>query len=155
MSETKLGKGKYGTRQTVMVRKLDDAKLKEFLTQYAQAVYGNDADGYTPDSLVAVPLKDQTIRGKQAYGLVCTEGVGWIADSEWALFTVFANQDFGGVTKYTFSTARLEELFTEEYVDLADWVNTYNDRLENNFQLWFGVATDSKSAQLFVEARTK
>lgn len=146
---------KTNTRNKLMVRKLDNAKLKQFLTEYSMAVYGNDSAEYTPDELVAVPLKGQTIRGKQAYGLVCTEGVGWVAESEWALHTVYANHDFGGVTKFTFSIHRLEELFTEDYVDLADWIRSFGERLEMNFNLWHSLATDEEHAKDFLDARKK
>lgn len=135
-------------RPSLMVKKVDTKRLHDVLRQYMIAVYGSElnTDELTVDELVAVPLLGQKVRGKQAYGLVCTEGVGWLPDAYWALYDLNAVGDTGQRTQFKLYAGRIEDYITDEEVDLAEWIRTFGSRLETNFSIWYSCATNASYA---------
>lgn len=147
------GKGKYGNRRYVKAHCLSGEKLTQVLHDYIAAVYGKDMpiDYSVKDGdYVAIRVKDDGDlpdrkwmegRDETTWAVICTEGVGWVADDYNAIeITVFGF--FGNNSRFFIYEDRIPEMFTGEEIDLADHVRTFGDRLESNFSLWAGHATD-------------
>ena len=89
MNTKTTGKGKYGTRQSIMVDTLDKEKVTRILRDILAAQYGGDADddAIFADALVIAPIPN-TDDGwdRPRHALICTEGVGWEQDEYQRVF---------------------------------------------------------------------
>ena len=150
MTTTKTGKGKYGTRESVMVRVVDSEKLskvaqKVFALQYGIAL--KDVP-YRVEPLVVVRNAAITnkwdLRENREVCVVCTEGVGWECD-EYGLVTVPMTTPMGASAHVKLSGTVVAKCLTDEEVDLADWVRVFGDRLETNFDVWRDMAVNGRT----------
>jgi hypothetical protein len=118
-------------RQSVMVNKIDTDKLSKLLYWKAVEV-GSDArpEG---ESMVVV----NTTKG---LATVCHEGVGWWKNDD-GKYLVGGWIGYSNPTYYI-TEDELLSCLSGEMVDLAEFINTFGSRLENNFSLWYNQVKD-------------
>lgn len=73
--------------------------------------------------------------------VICSEGVGWVvSDTENVDIDLYDKTEggFNIVPNLTanLSTTEIDEFPVTETVDLADFIRTFGDRLEQNFRTW-------------------
>lgn len=139
MTTKNTGKGKHGTRQSIMVDTLDTEKVTQILRDILAAQYGGTADDYAvaADTLVIAPIPN-TDDGwdRPRHALICTEGVGWEQD-EYQRIYLPGYYGMGAPAGTHVGVYRLlDECRTGEQIDLADFIRSFGDRLENNFSIW-------------------
>ena len=143
--ETTTGKGKYGTRKSVMVRVVDREKLSKAARKIIAVQYGLTAKQcaeYEVEPLVVVRNSKRAQFSDRDVCVVGTEGVGWECDEYGlALVPVSWKQSFGTTNYVRLSGSVIANCLSDEEVDLADWVRVFGDRLEGNFDLWYQTAT--------------
>jgi hypothetical protein len=109
-----------------VVHLLDPEKTTKFLQTKL------DNPDIKSDSMVVV-------NGDKGVATVCTEGVGWFIDGEGLLPVNYHVGQFGsGYLDIT--PEELMPLISNETIDLADFIRSFGDRLENNFYSWVGYA---------------
>ena len=109
-------------RTSVMVSQIDTAKLTTMLNAKADR-----------DDLVGEPMVvANTVKG---FATVCSEGVGWWKNND-GKYLVGAWVGYSNPTFYLTEDELLSCLSSEQ-VDLAEFVQTFGSRLENNFDLWY------------------
>ena len=75
------------------------------------------------------------VNGNKGIATICGEGVGWFVDEKGLLPIDYHVGQFGsGYLDIT--PEELMPLISDKTIDLADFVRTFGDRLENNFYLW-------------------
>lgn len=109
-------------RESVMVSKIDTAKLTTMLNAKA------DRDDLVGEQMVVA----NTVKG---LATVCSEGVGWWKNDD-GKYIVGAWVGYSNPTFYLTEDELLSCLSSEQ-VDLAEFVQTFGSRLENNFHLWY------------------
>ena len=109
-----------------IVHTLDPEKTVKFL----QAKLNNTEITYDPMVVV---------RGDKGIATVCTEGVGWFIDDKGLLPVNYHVGQYGG-GYLDITPEELMPLISNETVDLADFIRSFGDRLENNFYSWVGYA---------------
>jgi len=109
----------------VFIQLLDVEKA----TQYIKDYWNDQSFDITAEAMAVV-------NGEKGLATLCSEGVGWFADKDgkvpinyWGL---------NGQNGYIDIPAEdLPSLIHEKnFIDLADFIRNYNDRLENNFYQW-------------------
>ena len=109
-----------------VVHLLDPEKTTKFLQDKL------DNPDIKADSMVVV-------NGEKGIATVCGEGVGWFIDGEGLLPVNYHVGQFGsGYIDIT--PEELMPLISNETIDLADFIRSFGDRLENNFYSWVGYA---------------
>ena len=109
-----------------VVHLLDPEKTTKFLQDKL------DNPDIKSDSMVVV-------NGEKGIATVCGEGVGWFVDGEGLLPVNYHVGQFGsGYIDIT--PEELMPLISNETIDLADFIRSFGDRLENNFYSWVGYA---------------
>lgn len=155
----KTGKGKYGTRHTVVAYRIDHAVLRDAARRYLHAVYyphpadaaetaadiERVAKAIRDDEWVALKVKDDGTlpdrdwvnpdAGRETWAVICSEGVGYVP-TDYSLYELPVLFSMGGSSRYLIGQEVLWSAITDEEVDLADFIRTFGDRLEGNFSLW-------------------
>lgn len=85
-------------------------------------------------TLVASPMV--AIVGKSGIATVCTEGVGWYAHND--LYVLMWCDRYGIEDFIKITYDELMSLVSDEVVDLATFIRSFGDRLEVNFDIWYG-----------------
>jgi hypothetical protein len=102
---------------------LDADKTTKFIKEYLET----DADIHAEPMLVA--------NGKQGIATICDEGVGWFVDKNGKLpINYYGKNGNSGYLDVT--PEELAPLISNETMDLADFIRSFGDRLENNFYAW-------------------
>ena len=111
-------------RPSIMVHKLDAEKVV--------ATIGRD--DIEAESMVVV----NTPKG---LATICTEGVGWWKNDDGKYLVGF----YVGYSNpsYYMTEDELLSCVSSEQVDLADFIRSFGDRLENNFDLWYYQVKDT------------
>jgi hypothetical protein len=105
-----------------VVHLLDPEKTTEFLQNKL-----NNSE-ITHDPMVVA-------NGNKGIATVCSEGVGWFVDDNGLLPVNYHVGQFGsGYVDIT--PEELMPLISDETIDLADFIRSFGDRLENNFYSW-------------------
>jgi hypothetical protein len=126
-------------RKSLLVSTLDTARA----TELVQKVLGRDFPEGDFSRYKAQPMA--VVNTEKGLATICTEGVGWHADSN-GLYTIGYFRDFGeGWIDVTLSD--VVSCISKEQVDLAQFIRNHNDRLQMNYELWFWSA--SKIPQVF------
>lgn len=73
--------------------------------------------------------------GNKGIATICGEGVGWFVDEKGLLPIDYYSGAYGG-GYLDITPEELMPLISDKTIDLADFVRTFGDRLENNFYLW-------------------
>ena len=143
--KTTTGKGKYGTRESVMVRVVDREKLSKVARKIIALQYGlpaKDVADYDVEPLVVVRNRKRDQFFDRDVCVVGQEGVGWECDEYGlALVPVSEKHSFGQNSYIRVSGKVIANCLSDEEVDLADWVRVFGDRLEANFDIWYQTAT--------------
>ena len=108
-------------RPSIMVNKIDNSKLTELLISKRGR---NDIEA---ESMVVV----NTPKG---LATICTEGVGWWEGEKGYLVGGYVG--FNNITYYL-TKDELLSVLSDEQTDLSQFINSFGDRLENNFDLWY------------------
>ena len=120
-------------RTSLMVSKLDRDKATALLHEVLRKDYPNS----DLSNVVAMDLV--LVNTKKGYATVCGEGVGWWADKESGLYTLpYYHHLNGGYVEVPLD--ELMECLSGEQTDLATHIRVFGDRLESNFDLWYGYA---------------
>jgi hypothetical protein len=109
-------------RPSIMVNKIDNDKLTKVL------ISKRGKDDIEAESMVVV----NTHKG---LATICHEGVGWWKNDEEKYLTA-GYVGFNNIVYYLTEDELLSCLSSEQ-VDLAEFINTFGDRLETNFDLWY------------------
>lgn len=113
-------------RQSVMVNKIDTDKLSKLL--YWKAVEVGSDTNIEGESMVVVNTR-------KGLATVCHEGVGWWKNDD-GKYLVGGWIGYSNPTYYI-TEDELLSCLSGEMVDLAEFINTFGARLENNFDLWY------------------
>ena len=110
------------TRPSVMVNKIDNVKLGDLLNAKTDR---NDLEG---EAMVVVNTPE-------GLATICNEGVGWFKNDDGKYLV-------GGWVGYSNPTFYLSEdellsFLSSERVDLAEFIRSFGDRLETNFDIWY------------------
>lgn len=110
------------TRPSVMVNKIDNVKLGDLLNAKTDR---NDLEG---EAMVVVNTPE-------GLATICNEGVGWFKNDDGKYLV-------GGWVGYSNPTFYLSEdellsCLSSEQVDLAEFIRSFGDRLETNFDIWY------------------
>jgi hypothetical protein len=119
-------------RKSIMVSRMDKTKA----TKIIQAMSGSDI--IEAENMVVVNTR-------KGLATICTEGVGWFKNDE-DKYLVGAWIDYSNPSFY-FTEEQLLSCLSDEKVDLKDFINTFGDRLENNFSIWYSYISE-KSQEL-------
>jgi hypothetical protein len=105
-----------------MLHLLDPEKTTEFLK-----------NKLNNDTVKSEPMVVAT--GDKGLATICGEGVGWFVDENGKLPVNYYVGEYGSgyldITPF-----ELLPLISDETIDLADFVRSFGDRLENNFYIW-------------------
>jgi hypothetical protein len=89
------------------------------------------------ETIKAQPMA--VVNGENGIATLCTEGVGWFVDDNGVLpINYYAGEYGSGYLDIT--PEELMPLISNETIDLADFIRSFGDRLENNFYSWVGYA---------------
>lgn len=118
-------------RESILVNRLDGDKATALIRSQT-------TDRLAPDTVAEDMVVVNTPRG---LATVCTEGVGWWAndDGEYLLGAFIGYAE----TSYMITEEELKSCISGEMIDLKDFINTFGDRLETNFSLWYNQVKDT------------
>lgn len=143
------GKGKHGTRESLMVDLLDTDKVQTLALEIMALQYGTTAaalrkEGWALEDPLVIGRVDckRTTNGveweamrSRSFAVVGTEGVGWDSDMAGRI-PVPLLHGFGSGNEVEIGAQTLWNLRSGEQTDLADHVRVFGDRLERNHALW-------------------
>lgn len=123
----KKGKQMKRQRPSIMVNQIDTAKLTELLISKRGK---NDIEA---ESMVVV----NTPKG---LATICTEGVGWWEGEKGYLVGGYVG--YANITYYL-NKDELLSVLSGDQIDLSQFVNSFGDRLEVNYDLWYHQVKDT------------
>jgi len=113
-------------RESVWVSKIDTNKASKLLQ-----------DHFQDPSIKAEEMA--VVNGKRGVATVCNEGVGWFANDEGKFLLMGYYGAYGEVTM--FATAdELASIMSDEFIYLDEFVRSFGDRLEVNYDIWYNQA---------------
>lgn len=113
-------------RPSIMVNQIDTEKLTKLL--YWKNVEVGSSD-YPEGEAMAV------VNTPEGLATICHEGVGWFKNDE-NKYLVGGYIGYSNPT-YFITEDELLSCLSSEQVDLSQFINTFGDRLENNFSIWY------------------
>lgn len=114
-------------RNKIRVSQIDLEKASIFFTDKARA------EGY--DQVVhAEPFA--VVSTADGIATVCQEGVGWWDNEDGKHLLGGYVGSYGNPTYYV-TSEELASLISDEMIEFSDFVNTFGDRLETNYSLWY------------------
>jgi len=110
-------------RTSIMVTKLDSDKVVELIKSRRE----------TDEHIEAEPFV--VVNTPKGLATICSEGVGWWKNDDDKYLVGF----YVGYSNpsYYMTEDELLSCLSSEQVDLAEFVQTFGSRLENNFDLWY------------------
>lgn len=99
----------------------------------ATALVKDKLSKFNTDGLVAQPMV--VANSKKGLATICTEGVGWVADDNGLYTLLYFTQFNDGYVDIT--RDELNSIISNEQTNLATFIRTFGDRLENNFDIWY------------------
>jgi len=119
-----------------VVHLLDPEKTTEFLK-----------NKLNNDTVKSQPMV--VVTGDKGIATVCGEGVGWFVDDKGFLPIDYYVGEYGsGYLDVT--PEELMPLISNETIDLADFIRSFGDRLENNFYSWVSYTIGHKQSMSVV-----
>jgi len=109
-------------RPSVWVSKLDTDKLTKVLQNKTGI-----------DSLKAEQMV--IVNTESGVATVCSEGVGWWSNDDGQYLTI-AHEGWSEHVIYL-TAEELADTVSDEFVYLDEFINSFGDRLETNFDLWY------------------
>jgi hypothetical protein len=113
-------------RTSIMVNQIDTDKLTKLL-YWKNVEAGSDARPEGEAMVVA--------NTPEGLATVCHEGVGWWKNDD-GKYLVGGYIGYSNPTYYI-TEEELLSCLSSEQTDLAEFINKFGDRLENNFDLWY------------------
>ena len=114
-------------RNKIRVSQIDLEKAGAFFTQKAQDA-GQDV------IVMAEPFV--VVSTGKGLATVCSEGVGWWANEDGKYLLGGFIGAYGEPT-YFVTAEELASLISDEMIEFSEFVNTFGDRLETNYSLWY------------------
>ena len=128
LREESMAKNPKNGRNMIRVSQIDTEKAGAFFTERARATGDNDTvvQG-EPFAVVSTP---------KGIATVCSEGVGWWANNVDKYLLGGFIGSYGEPTYYV-TGEELASLISDEMIEFSEFVNTFGDRLEVNYSLWY------------------
>ena len=114
-------------RNKIRVSQIDLEKAGAFFTQRAKDA-GQDV------IVMAEPFV--VVSTGKGLATVCSEGVGWWANEDGKYLLGGYIGAYGEPT-YFVTAEELASLISDEMIEFSEFVNTFGDRLETNYSLWY------------------
>ena len=114
-------------RNKIRVSQIDSEKAGAFFTQKAKDA-GQDV------IVMAEPFV--VVSTGKGLATVCSEGVGWWANEDGKYLLGGYIGAYGEPT-YFVTAEELASLISDEMIEFSEFVNTFGDRLETNYSLWY------------------
>ena len=114
-------------RNKIRVSQIDLEKASLFFTDKARAAGQDVVVHAEPFAVVST--------GK-GLATVCSEGVGWWANEDGKYLLGGYIGAYGEPT-YFVTAEELASLISDEMIEFSEFVNTFGDRLETNYSLWY------------------
>lgn len=109
-------------RPSVWVSKLDTDKLTEILKTKTGI-----------DSIKAEQMA--IVNTERGVATVCSEGVGWWSNDD-GLYLTIGHEGWSEHVVYL-NAEEIADAISDEFIYLDEFINTFGDRLETNFDLWY------------------
>lgn len=113
-------------RKSVWVSKIDTNKASKLLQ-----------DHFQDPSIKAEEMA--VVNGKRGVATVCNEGVGWFANDEGKFLLMGYYGAYGEVNMYA-TADELSSIMSDEFIYLDEFVRSFGDRLETNYEIWYDQA---------------
>lgn len=113
-------------RKSVWVSKIDTNKASKLLQ-----------DHFQDPSIKAEEMA--VVNGKRGVATVCNEGVGWFANDEGKFLLMGYYGAYGEVNMYA-TADELASIMSDEFIYLDEFVRSFGDRLETNYEIWYDQA---------------
>jgi hypothetical protein len=117
-------------RPSIMVRQLDTTKLEKVIRSGIRA---SSTEQVEAEPMLVVNTAD-------GLATICREGVGWWKNDN-DMYLVGFWQGYSNPSLHITENELLSCL-SDTDVDMAEFINTFGDRLEVNFDLWYGQVKD-------------
>jgi hypothetical protein len=119
-------------------RVIDSSALLFRIRQVAVATYGHDANvsDCVAIPLLMVKLEELDSWGEPKIAFIEHEGVGYLVNDYQRVSVPYWVNSFGNQGSLEIGARVLEDLATEVEVDLSEWVDDRNARLNGNLRLW-------------------
>ena len=114
-------------RNKIRVSQIDLEKAGAFFTAKAKEA-GQDVD------VIAEPFV--VVSTGKGIATVCAEGVGWWANDD-GKYLISGYVGAWGEPTYYLTAEELSSLISDEMIDFSEFVRSFGDRLEVNYDLWF------------------
>jgi len=134
------------------------------MTKYKrESVWTSKIDFEKASKLMQDHFKDPSIKaeemavvnGKGGVATVCREGVGWFANDESKFLLLGYYGAYGEVTMYA-TPEELISIMSDEFIYLDEFINSFGDRLETNYDIWYNQAQgQSQQPYKVIEALEK
>ena len=115
-------------RNKIRVSKIDPDKAGAFFTQRAKDAGQDDV------TVLAEPFV--VVSTGKGIATVCQEGVGWWANED-GKYLLGGYIGAWGEPTYYVTAEELSNLISDEMIEFSEFVNTFGDRLETNYDLWY------------------
>ena len=115
-------------RNPIRVSQIDSEKAGAFFTAKAREAGQDDV------TVIAEPFV--VVSTGKGLATVCQEGVGWFANEEGKYLLGGYIGAYGEPT-YMVTAEELASLISDEMIEFSEFVNTFGDRLETNYSLWY------------------
>ena len=126
-------------RKSIMVNQIDTEALTT-LMYWKNVEAGSDV---RPEGEAMV-----VVNTPKGLATICNEGVGWWKDDN-GKYLVSGYVGYSDVV-YRITEKELLSCLSSKQIDLAEFINTFGARLENNFYLWYNQVKDvSQDISLF------
>lgn len=123
-------------RTSLMVSELDLNKATALIHEVIRR-NNPDVEEEVLSKYKAQPMA--VVNGKDGIAVICTEGVGWVTDKDGLLPVHFWYQDWQQ-NYFDVTPEEVLSCLSDEQIDLAEFIRVHNDRLENNFYIWYSYA---------------
>ena len=123
-------------RPSVWVMKLNEEKASALMTQRAQD------KGYDI-KIEADPMV--VVNTKKGIATICSEGVGWWKNDE-GKYLLIGNYGYTEDAYYV-TADELKDLVDDNLVYLEEFIRSFGDRLETNFDLWYNQVMGNSQQQ--------
>ena len=130
-------------RKSVWVSKIDTDKATELLRS-------KDPEYDVKAQPMAV------INTAKGVATVCDEGVGWFANDE-GKYMLLGYYGAFHEPSFMITAEELISIMSDEFIYLDEFVRSFGDRLETNYDIWYGQANSGPSQQPYkvIEALEK
>ena len=115
-------------RNKIRVSQIDLEKAGAFFTQKARESGDKDTVVQAEPFVVVSTAK--------GLATICSEGVGWWANDD-GKYLLGGYVGAWGEPTYYLTAEELGSLISDEMIEFSDFVNTFGDRLETNYSLWY------------------